>query len=150
MVRLPRRFGESSRSPHLVIAFRRKMDRTTFEIDGNNFQDFAGFVAEFNRGFVSHVGGKWNGNLDAFNDYLSWTDSLSNIRWSNSAKSRNDLGYHAMAEWLSDNLLECHPSNRASVQRRLDEAKTQSGPTLFDTVVEIMLENAEYVTLLLA
>ncbi len=126
------------------------MDRTIFEIDGNNFKDFAGFVAEFNRGFVSHVGGQWNGNLDAFNDYLSWTDAPSIIRWSNSAKSRNDLGYDAMAGWLSDNLLKCHPSNRLSVQHRLGDAQNQSGPTLFDTVVEIMQNNAEYITLLLA
>ncbi|TWU59506.1 barstar family protein [Crateriforma conspicua] len=126
------------------------MDRTTFEINGNSFQDFAGFVAEFNREFVTHVGGKWNGNLDAFNDYLSWTNAHSIIRWSNSAKSRNDLGHDAMADWLSDNLQKCHPSNRPSVHSRLDNAKNKNGPTLFDTLVEIMQMNAEYVTLQLA
>ena len=69
-----------SRSPHLEIASRLEMDRTSFEIDGNNFQNFTGLVAEFNRGFVSHVGGRWNGNLGAFNDYLSWTDAHATNR----------------------------------------------------------------------
>ena len=27
-----------------------------------------------NIGFVGQVGGKWNGNLDAFNDYLTWPE----------------------------------------------------------------------------
>ncbi len=32
------------------------------------------FIAAFNEGFVRPVGGEWHGNLDAFNDYLSWPD----------------------------------------------------------------------------
>ncbi len=35
---------------------------------------WADFVAAFNEGFVRPVGGEWNGNLDAFNDYLWWPD----------------------------------------------------------------------------
>ena len=48
------------------------MAQTVYEIDGANFSDFAGFIDEFNRGFITDVGGDWNGNLDAFNDYLGW------------------------------------------------------------------------------
>ena len=55
-----------------------------------------------------------------------------------------------MSDWLSDNLLKCHPSNRPSVRRRLVDAKNGLGQTLFDVLVEIMQENAEYVTLQLA
>ncbi len=32
------------------------------------------FIAAFNSGFISKIGGEWNGNLDAFNDYLWWPD----------------------------------------------------------------------------
>ena len=39
--------------------------------DVGSFEDF---IAAFNEGFCRHVGGHWGGNLDAFNDYLSWPD----------------------------------------------------------------------------
>jgi hypothetical protein len=35
---------------------------------------FPEFVEAFNVGFIRKVGGEWNGNLDAFHDYLSWPD----------------------------------------------------------------------------
>jgi len=123
------------------------MDGLTFEIDGERFNNFTGFIAEFNRGFVSLVGGKWNGNLDAFTDYLSWADQRSTIRWLHSEKSRSDLGHDAMAEWLSGNLLRCHSSNRSSVQIRLEKAENGMGQTLFEWLVEIIRENAEYIDL---
>ena len=33
------------------------------------FQDF---IEAMNDAFIRDAGGDWNGNLDAFNDYLSW------------------------------------------------------------------------------
>ena len=30
------------------------------------------FIAAFNEGYTRPVTGDWNGNLDAFNDYLAW------------------------------------------------------------------------------
>jgi hypothetical protein len=33
---------------------------------------WADFIAAFNEGFIRPVGGEWNGNLDALNDYLAW------------------------------------------------------------------------------
>ena len=111
------------------------------------FSDFAGFIIEFNRGFVSHVGGDWNGNLDAFNDYLSWADDRCTIRWLNADKSQTDLGHSAMADWLTGNLTRCHPTNRAGVQQRLDAATAGSGQTLFDWLVVIIRENSDFVEL---
>lgn len=43
-----------------------------FEMDAKNFDDFDGFIAEFNRVFISGVGGQWDGNLDAPHDYFGW------------------------------------------------------------------------------
>ena len=123
------------------------MAQTVYEIDGANFSDFAGFITEFNRGFVSHVGGNWKGNLDAFNDYLSWADDRCTIHWLNADKSRADLGHSAMADWLTDNLTRCHPSNRDGVQLRLDAANAGTGQTLFDWLVEIIRENSDFVDL---
>lgn len=126
------------------------MNRQTFEIDGNNFNDFPGFIVEFNRCFVSHVGGDWHGNLDAFNDYLSWTDGRCTICWRNSSKSAIDLGYESMASWLRKNLESCHPSNKVARQARLENALNRRGPTLFDWIVEIMRQNGDYVDLILS
>jgi hypothetical protein len=44
----------------------------TFTIDGRQVQDFDDFVEAVNVGLVRAAGGEWNGNLDAFNDYLAW------------------------------------------------------------------------------
>jgi len=38
-----------------------------------------GFIAEFHRGFISHVDGDWNCNLDAFDDFLTWRDVVANF-----------------------------------------------------------------------
>jgi len=44
-------------------------------IDVSEVTSWADFVAAFNKGFVQFVGGgEWDGNLDAFNDYLSWPE----------------------------------------------------------------------------
>ncbi len=123
------------------------MTQTVYEIDGANFSDFAGFIAEFNRGFISHVGGDWKGNLDAFNDYLSWADGRCTIRWANSAKSQSDLGHEAMADWLVNNLTSFHSSNLAGVQQRVDTAHSGMAQTLFDWLTEIIRENSDYVDL---
>ena len=65
---------------------------STYVIDGKNFQDFSGFVEEFNRVFISQFDSLWGGNLDAFNDYLSWPDSNYRIEWTNAKLSRECLG----------------------------------------------------------
>jgi hypothetical protein len=123
------------------------MNQRIFEINGNNFDDFSSFIVEFNRCFVSHVGGKWQGNLDAFNDYLSWMDQRCTIRWLNSSKSEKDLGYESMVSWLSRNLETCHPSNRLTVQARLEDAINGHGPTLFEWIVQIIRDTDDYVDL---
>jgi len=46
-----------------------------FEIDCRKVECFDDLVAAFNCGLIELIGGKWNGNLDAFNDYLSWPES---------------------------------------------------------------------------
>jgi hypothetical protein len=69
------------------------MTQAVFEVAGDNFADFDGFIAEFNHGFVSHVDRTWGGNLDALNAYLSWHESgRCTIRWINAQQSRIDLG----------------------------------------------------------
>lgn len=48
-----------------------------FVVDVTAATSWADFIAAFNEGFVRRVGGQWNGNLDAFHDYLFWPDEKS-------------------------------------------------------------------------
>ena len=125
-----------------------------FEIDGKNFDDFDGFIAEFDRVFISHVEGHclaegswWNGNLDVFNDYLFQPDEPYLIRWKNSWKSRRDLGYDAMIVWLLRHVLECKSPSKSAFWDEVDAARRQEGPTLFDWIVEIINGNAPHASL---
>lgn len=45
-----------------------------FTVDLSAATSWSDFVAAFNEGFIRHIGGEWNGNLDAFHDYLWWPD----------------------------------------------------------------------------
>jgi hypothetical protein len=47
-----------------------------YVIDLSAATSWGDFIDAFNKGFVREVGGDyWNGNLDAFNDYLWWPDN---------------------------------------------------------------------------
>jgi hypothetical protein len=48
----------------------------TYEVDCQQVQTYDDFVEAFNRAFIETFGGRWNGNLDAFNDYLSWPEEV--------------------------------------------------------------------------
>ena len=45
-----------------------------YVVDVANVTSWEEFITAFNEGFVSTFGSEWNGNLDAFNDYLWWPD----------------------------------------------------------------------------
>ena len=46
-----------------------------YVVDLSAVTSWTDFIAAFNEGFVEQVGGSgWNGNLDAFDDYLWWPD----------------------------------------------------------------------------
>jgi hypothetical protein len=118
-----------------------------FEINADNFDDFGGFIREFNRVFASHIGGEWNGNLDAFNDYLSWPARPYVIRWRKSWKSRRDLGYEATVAWYLRKILDSEPPSKSAWWDPLDAARKREGPTVFDWLVEIIADNSPHVTL---
>jgi len=46
------------------------------KIDCSNIKNYQDFIDLFNDLLFVPAGGKWNGNLDAFNDYLSWPKSI--------------------------------------------------------------------------
>jgi hypothetical protein len=45
-----------------------------FVVDVTHVATFEALISAFNEGFCRHLGGDWQGNLDAFNDYLYWPD----------------------------------------------------------------------------
>jgi hypothetical protein len=115
--------------------------KPVYVIDGTNFSDFAGFIEECNHSFIRAFGGEWNGNLDAFNDFLWWSNPDIPeyvLVWRNSAKSQADLGHQAMVGWLAENLKHCHPDNIPERAIRLQNARLGRGPTLFDELVDII------------
>lgn len=46
-----------------------------YVVDCRKVESFDDLISAFNSGFIELVGGKWTGNLDALNDYLSWPES---------------------------------------------------------------------------
>jgi hypothetical protein len=114
-----------------------------FTIDGRGIRSFADFVAAVNLGLVQQVGGTWNGNLDAFNDYLSWSEEPEyEIELLGGENCASQLGHAAQAAWLRAHLCTCHPSNVADMQLRLARAEAGDGKTLFDVIREIVAANS--------
>jgi hypothetical protein len=115
-------------------------------LDMSTITSFEDFIEICNLGFIDSVGGKWNGSLDAFNDYLSWPEpnpySLIIIGESN---CRKVLGYKATAKRLSTILKTCHPSNREEIKKEYEDALKNKGKTLWDTIIEIFEDNKEWV-----
>jgi hypothetical protein len=120
-----------------------------FTIDARNVRSFRDFVDAANAGFIEQVGGKWNGNLDAFNDYLSWPEEQQyELELLGAADCARNLGHAAQAAWLQGHLRTCHPSNRADFQSRIALAEAGRGETLFDVLKKI-IEASSDVRLLL-
>jgi hypothetical protein len=114
----------------------------TFTIDGRGVRSFDDFVEATNVGFVQQVGGKWSGNLDAFNDYLSWPEEGEyEFQILGAAECTRSLGHAAQASWLRQHLGTCHPSHAADIQSRLAQAEAGQGQTLFDVIMEIIADN---------
>lgn len=111
-------------------------------IDGNRFDDLDGFAREFSTFLKDY---NWRGNLDAFNDILGGgfgtPESGFVLRWLNSARSRQALGREATIAWYERKLTTCHPGNRERFQAELDAARRHEGTTLFDWIVDILLDH---------
>src|ERR1700749_667403 len=122
------------------------MARLTLTINGNRVHDFTTFIEEFNRVYA-RFDVRWNGNLDAFNDYLAWPDEKYVLVWEEAELSRAGLCYGAMVEWLRERVQHCHTSGGPPMQERLQAAKLGKGQTMFDQIIEIIESNSDYIQL---
>lgn len=118
----------------------------TYLIHCESVCDFESFVAAVNEGFVHRIGAHWTGNLDAFNDFLSWPDALFKLRFADSQLLNNVLGHAAMTYWLDMALTRCHYTNQQELKGALEVARAGLGPTMLDRIREILDENQRFVS----
>ena len=119
--------------------------KPTYQIDGHDFSTLEEFFE-----VISHVlipGAEWGHNLDAFNDILrggfGTPEEQFVLVWKNTGLSRQRLGYPETIRQLERRLSRCHPLNRDSVVAQLEAARNDSGPTVFDWLVEVIGEHGE-------
>lgn len=109
-------------------------------IDGELFGTLEEFASHFSERVL--VGYEWRGNLDAFNDILRGgfgpPDEGFILVWKNSDLSRKRLGHEETVVVLRKRLDTCHPTNVPLVESDLAAALRYAGPTIFDTLVEIL------------
>jgi len=115
----------------------------TYVIDGARFSTLESFFDEISRVMVPNH--EWGRNLDAFNDILrggfGTPEEGFDLRWVNSATSREKLGYPETVRQLRMRLERCHPSNQKDVANELKQAELGAGPTVFDWLVDIVWEH---------
>lgn len=115
----------------------------TYTIDGAAFSTLEGFFDEVSRIVIPGV--DWGHNLDAFNDILrggfGTPEEGFELVWKDHALSRDRLGQAETVRQLEKRLTRCHPANRDYVARDLVAAKSGSGSTVFDWLVEIIRDH---------
>lgn len=119
--------------------------RHEYTIDGNDFSTLEEFYDVI--GAVLIPNSKWGRDLDALNDVLrggfGTPDNGFRIRWVNSDKSRQSLGYAETVRQLEKRLLKCHPSHRTDFAAQLRDAQNKTGPTVFDWLIEIIRDHGD-------
>lgn len=119
------------------------MPRPVLTIHGENFSTLNEFYDEIERVLIPGV--PWGRNLDAFHDLLrgGFGTPVGGfvLVWQRSDLSRKRLGHAEAASQLQARLDRCHPTARPSVAAQLELARSGSGPTVFDWLVQIIREH---------
>lgn len=122
------------------------MEQRTLIIDGAQFDDLSGFLAQMDKLLRTDDDSKHTNSLSGLDDLLRggfgvhhYGEKLS-IIWRNAAKSRDDLGYPATAVYWQHVVERCHPSSRAVIENKLEETLHGQGLTLFDMIIDIMTD----------
>jgi RNAse (barnase) inhibitor barstar len=122
-----------------------------YVLDGSRIASLESFYDEISRVLVP--GDDWGRNLDALDEILNGGFGAPaepfTLKWSNSAVSKAKLGYPETVRQLEFRLELCHPSNREDILRKLAQARSACGPTVFDWLVEIIGDHGGSVHLVL-
>lgn len=118
------------------------MDKPKFILDGNDFKTLEEFYDEISS--IFSLPSWWGRNLDALNDVLR-SDFMPEqgyiLIWKNSHLSKQFLGHEETVRQLTKRLEKCHPDNVLSIQKQINEAKQQIGPTVFDWLVRVIRDH---------
>ena len=112
-------------------------------LDGNKFSDYGGFTVEFSANVFDNAQA-WKGNLDQLNDMLRGgfgtpdSNESFTIKWIHSEKSKEDLGYKTMSNFLQDQKKHVHPTGIENWETRLKKAEAGEGETLFDLIQNLI------------
>lgn len=123
--------------------------RYTVTIDGMNFSTIDEFWDEMEKLLTKNLSWKTGHNMHAFHDLLRGGFGMHEMGegidfyWINADKSRKDLGYEATALYFEKIFQKCHPTNRQTVMLRMKEAKACEGETLFDIIVDEILDKSD-------
>ena len=122
-----------------------------YTIEGDAIESMDDFWREIGRA-INGPGGYFGRNFDALNDCLrggfGTPDEPFEIRWANSARSKEALSWEETVRYLERRLKGAHPSNHERIRREIASARDGTGPTLFDMVVE-MIEQSRNANLVL-
>lgn len=120
-------------------------------IDGRRFSTIGEFYDEMERLLTRGLTWKTGRNMDAFHDLLrggfgvhAYGESVEFV-WLHAEKSRRDFGYEATVRYWEAVLQRCHPVNRPMMQAKVEAARNQTEPTLFDIITgEILCKTSVY------
>jgi hypothetical protein len=112
----------------------------TYEFDGARFSTLEGFFEEVSTVLIPGV--EWGRNENALLDVLRGgfgtpPDGFT-ILWRNHRLSRQRLGYPETARQLEAGLRHCLRESRDNLRRMLQQAHAREGPTVFDSLIEII------------
>jgi len=117
-------------------------------LDGAAIHGISDFYREINRLFMAAESWSLGESLDALDDMLHGgygllADGISvMLTWTAADHSRKALGRDATHAWLHDKLNRPGYDN-ARIQRQLDALMSGTGPTYFDTVLEIFADHPQ-------
>ena len=116
------------------------LPKPIIEIDGARFDDLEGFWDEVSTHLIP--GYYWGRNFDAFNDILRGGFGTPNggfrLRWVNSGRSKEVLGYPETIRWLEHKLQRCHRSGISITEEELALARRGKGQTVWDIIVNVI------------
>lgn len=120
---------------------------TRIEIDGNSFSNMIEFYDEIEKKFTKDLKWKIGRNLNAFNDVLRGGfgvheyGEVIEVNWTNSERSKTNLGSKETIKYFEKVLESCHPSNRKKVAEELELARVGKGDMLFEILIGIIKEH---------
>lgn len=110
-------------------------------LDGSTVNSLADFYDEASRVLMSDVDWKTS-NLDGFNDVLRGGFGAPSggfvLRWEESDRCRQTLGWPETVRYLEQKLTSCHSSNLDLVEADLMAARREEGETLFEILFGII------------